>query len=122
VDEALVQYITYIYYLERYGNGEGYIDSWRSRWQRVADADIPIGMPAGDYHGAEYSGIVYGRGPLFFYQLEEDYGLEMVLSAIQAYYQDHQWDNAYTADLRKALEDSCGCDLESYFEDWVYSD
>jgi len=120
VDEALVQYMTYIYYLDRYGDGSGYVDSWKFRWNRVENADIPIGMPAGDYHGAEYSGIVYGRGPLFFYELEKDYGLETVMSAIESYYDDFLWKNAGTEDLRTALEGACDCDLGNYFEDWVY--
>ncbi len=120
VDEALVQFMTYIYYLDRYGDGSGYVDSWRFRWNRVENADIPIGMPAGEYHGAEYSAIVYGRGPLFFYELEMDYGLETVMSAIESYYDDFLWGNAGTEDLRDALEGACDCDLGEYFEEWVY--
>ena len=120
VDEALVQYLTYIYYLDRYGNGSGYVDSWESRWDRVADADIPIGLPAGEYHGAEYSGIVYGRGPLFFYELEKEYGLDMVMSAIQDYYQENLWGIGYADEIQDALERSCGCDLSAEFAEWVY--
>ena len=120
VDEALVQYMTYIYYEDRYGDGGGYVDSWRSRWSRVENADIPIGMPAGEYHGAEYSAIVYGRGPLFFFELEKKFGQETLLAGIQNYYQDHLWKNGYTEDLRSALEDACGCDLGTEFNKWVY--
>jgi hypothetical protein len=121
VDEALTQYVTYIYYLDRYGEGSGYIDSWKYRWSRVENADIPIGMPAGEYHGAEYSGIVYGRGPLFFYELEKDFGLETVMAGIESYYDEFLWKNAGTEDLRNALEEACDCDLGTYFEKWVYS-
>lgn len=120
VDEALTQYMTYIYYLKRYGSGEGYVDSWRGRWSRVENADIPIGLPAGEYHGAEYSAIIYGRGPLFFYELEKKYGLDTVMAGVQNYYQDHLWQNGYTEDLRAALEDACDCDLSSEFDEWVY--
>lgn len=122
VDEALVQYLTYIYYLDRYGSGQGYVNSWRSRWVSVENAEVPIGMPAGEYQGREYSSIVYGRGPLFYYELEKDYGLETVMSAITSYYQDFQWGNGGTEDLRTALEEACECDLSSYFEEWIYSD
>ena len=120
VDEALVQYMTYIYYEDRYGDGDGYVDSWKSRWSRVENAMIPIGMPAGDYHGAEYSAIVYGRGPLFFYEIELKYGMDTVMSGVRNYYQDHLWGNGYTEDLRAALEDACDCDLSSEFNTWVY--
>ena len=120
VDEALVQYMTYIYYLERYGGGDGYVESWKNRWSRVEYADIPIGMPSDEYYDAEYGAIVYGRGPLFFLELENKYGLDTVMSAVQNYYQDHLWQNGYTEDLRAALEYACDCDLESEFKEWVY--
>lgn len=120
VDEALVQYTTYIYYEERYGDGSGYVDSWKGRWSRVENADVPIGMPASEYHGAEYSGIVYGRGPLFFYELEKKYGQDTVMTAVRNYYQDYLWDNGTTEGLRSALEDACDCDLSAEFNEWVY--
>ena len=120
VDEALVQYLTYIYYLDRYGDGSGYVDSWDYRWSQVEHADIPIGLPAEDYHGAEYSGIVYGRGPLFFLDLEKKFGLDMVMGAVQNYYQENLWGIGYTEEIRAALEDSCDCDLNAEFEEWVY--
>ncbi|RLC98128.1 MAG: hypothetical protein DRI46_11880 [Chloroflexi bacterium] len=120
VDEALVQYLTYIYYLERYGDGSGYVDSWNSRWSRVDFADIAIGMNAGNYQGQEYGAIVYGRGPLFFLELEKQYGLNMVMDAVRSYYQDNIWGIGYCEEIRAALEESCGCDLSAVFEEWVY--
>ncbi len=120
VDEALVQYLTYIYYLDRYGDGSDYVDSWEYRWKRVEKADIPIGLPAGEYHGAEYSAIVYGRGPLFFLELEKEYGLDMVMTAIRNYYQENLWGIGYADELRAALEEACACDLSAEFEEWVY--
>ena len=121
VDESLTQYVTYIYYEERYGDGGGYVDSWMGRWSTVEHAEIPVGLPAGEYQGREYSGIVYGRGPLFFWALEQDYGQETILSAIKSYYADFLWGNAGTEDLRNALEGACDCDLSEYFEEWIYS-
>ena len=120
VDEALVQYMTYIYYLDRYGSGDGYITSLQSRWNRVGFADIPIGKPAGEYNGAEYGAIVYGRGPLFFLELEKQYGLEVVMDAFQEYYQDNLWGIGYGEEVQAALEEACGCDLSAAFDEWVY--
>ena len=97
LDEALVQYLTYIYYLDKYGNGDGFVDSWYRRWSYVSYAEIPIGMPAGMYYDYEteinsYGAIVYGRGPLFFLELEEVVGLDVLMSAIRNYYQDTLWE------------------------------
>jgi len=120
VDEALVQYMTYIYYLDKYGSGQGYIDSWIGRWNRVENADIPIGMPAGEYEGAEYGAIVYGRGPLFFLELEHELGLDTVMAAIENYYDTYLWENASGEDLRAVFEETCECDLTEQFEEWIY--
>ncbi len=120
VDEALVQYLTYIYYLDRYGSGQGYIDSWLGRWERVGNADIPIGMPAGEYEGQEYGAIVYGRGPLFFLELEGELGLDNVMAAVENYFDTYLWENASGEDLRAVFEEACGCDLSEQFEEWVY--
>ncbi len=120
VDEALVQYMTYIYYLDKYGSGQGYIDSWIGRWARVENADIPIGMPAGEYEGAEYGAIVYGRGPLFFLELEHELGLDTVMAAIENYYDTYLWENASGEDLRAVFEETCECDLTEQFEEWIY--
>ena len=120
VDEALVQYLTYIYYLDRYGSGQGYIDSWIGRWNRVGNAPIPIGMPAGEYEGQEYGAIVYGRGPLFFLELEYELGLKTVMSAVENYFDTYLWENASGEDLRAVFGDACGCDLTEQFEEWIY--
>ena len=73
LDESLTQYVTYLYFLDTYGAqaAEGFRQSFVGRWDRVGMADIPIGMPAGNYDGTEYGAIVYGRGPLFFERLAE---------------------------------------------------
>ena len=125
LDEAMVQYLTYIYYLDKYGNGDGYVDSWYSRWSRVYYEEIPIGMPAREYYddesgGTAYSAIVYGRGPLFFLELEQELGLDVLMSGIQNYYRDNLWEEGQPEDLREALEAACACDLSEYYEAWVY--
>ena len=48
LDEAIIQYITYLYYQDFRGPqaAEGFSSSWRDRWGRVDEAEIPIGLPA----------------------------------------------------------------------------
>ncbi|MBT3669620.1 MAG: M1 family metallopeptidase [Chloroflexi bacterium] len=122
IDESLTQYATYLYYLDSYGeNGAtGYLNSFDSRWERVDYADIPVGMPAGNYNGAEYGAIVYGRGPLFFSELENIIGLDTLSSAIQNYYQENLWGTTNVQILRDYIEEECNCDLGEYFENWIY--
>ena len=82
-------------------------------------------MPAGDYYDQEtgvnsYGAIVYGRGPLFFLELEEVMGLETLMSAIQVYYNNFLWEEGQPEEFRDVLESACDCDLGTYFNEWVY--
>jgi dienelactone hydrolase len=121
VDESLTQYITYLYFLDTYGAqaAEGFLQSFVDRWDRVDMADIPIGMPAGNYDGTEYSAIVYGRGPLFFERLAEEMGQETFDEYLRDYYQQKKWGIASGADLKSLAEEHCDCDLTALFAEWV---
>ena len=93
LDESLTQYITWLYYRDRYGDtaAEGFFQSFQGRWDRVEQADIPIGLPVSAYEGAEYSGIIYGRGPIFIRDLANVMGEEVFDTFLQDYYQTYQW-------------------------------
>jgi len=120
LDESLVQYATYQYYLDTYGKqaAEGFKESFHRRWERVAKEPVPIGMPAEDYSPLEYGAIVYGRGALFFEALAEEMGQEMLDSFLREYVDTFRWGIAEPDDLKVLAEQSCGCDLSQVFTDW----
>ena len=122
VDEAVVQYITGLYYADTYGEqvAQQYRASWDSRWERVNRADIPIGLPAGDYEGREYSAIVYGRGPLFIAALAEKMGQDIFDDFLRNYYQSHKWGIGTGEAFKQLAEKHCQCDLTPLFKEWVY--
>ncbi len=123
LDEALVQYITGLYYLDAAGGRafEGWSASWYDRWQRADMADIPIGLPSGDYSsGTEYGAIVYGRGPIFMDTLARDMGQETFDQFLRDYYQSHKWGIGTAENFEELAEEHCQCDLSSLFEAWVY--
>ena len=122
LDEAVTQYITYLYVLDQYGEAaaqQANIGNWEFRMGRINNEIIPIGLPANEYEGLEYSGIVYGRGPLFFLELENVYGQEIVIDALHEYFQDNIWEVGDEAELRASLEDACACDLSEMFAEWI---
>ncbi|HSG18662.1 MAG TPA: alpha/beta fold hydrolase [Anaerolineae bacterium] len=121
LDESLTQYVTYLYFLDTYGAqaAEGFRQSFVGRWDRVGMADIPIGMPAGNYDGTEYGAIVYGRGPLFFERLAEEMGQQTFDDFLRDYYQQNKWGIASGADLKSLAETHCDCDLTPLFAQWV---
>ncbi|MBN1978176.1 MAG: M1 family metallopeptidase [Anaerolineae bacterium] len=121
VDEAVVQYITGLYYRDTYGEAaeRSYRDSWEDRWARVGQADIPIGLPAVEYEGAEYGAIVYGRGPIFIALLEEEMGRETFDAFLRDYYESYKWDIGTGEAFKQLAEVHCACDLSPLFDAWV---
>jgi len=122
LDEAVVQYVTGLYYLDTYGESaaRSYRASWNSRWDRVDRADIPIGMPAGAYIDNEYGAIVYGRGPLFVTALAKEMGQEKFDEFLRDYYESHKWGIGTGDAFKQLAEGHCQCDLTALFEEWVY--
>jgi aminopeptidase N len=121
IDESLTQYMTMLYFLDVYGEQgeEGFRDSFYRRWDSIDGADIPIGLPAGEYEGSEYSGIIYGRGPLFFDALAEEMGEESFNAFLHNYYQANKWGISSGATIKAAAEEACGCDLSAIFAEWI---
>lgn len=122
LDEALTQYVTGLYFLDRYGQPgmDGYAGSWQGRWSRVDQQPIPIGLPAGSYQVKEYGAIVYGRGPLFVQALAEKMGQSTFDQFLKDYYLANQWGISSGAAFKRLAEKSCQCDLTPIFDEWVY--
>jgi aminopeptidase N len=122
LDEAMAQYATLLYWTDLYGQGgyEGFRGSLESRWERVEDADIAVGMPVASYTAKEYGAIVYGRGPLFVETLANRMGVRAFDAFVKDYYQTFKWGIATTEGFKHLAESHCRCDLTSLFEEWVY--
>ena len=124
LDESLTQYATWSYYAHKYGEPgqEGFGDSLEGRWARVEFAEVPIGLPADAYSGAEYGAIVYGRGPIFIDTLAQTMGQETFDAFMQDYNQVYRWEIATSGDFKTLAEMYCDCDLTQLFAEWVFLD
>jgi len=122
LDESLTQFATLQYFTDRYGasSADGFRASLEGRWARVENAKIPIGLPVAEYGGAEYSAIVYGRGPLFFVALKEEMGAEAFDQFLTDYTKTLSWEIATPETMQSLAEKHCACDLDSIFNEWVY--
>jgi len=122
LDESLTQFATLQYYTDLYGvNGaQGFRSSLESRWARVNNANIPIGLPVAGYQGGEYGAIVYGRGPLFFAALRDQIGNDAFDSFLKDYTEIFSWGISTPQQLQSLAEQHCSCDLQPIFDEWVY--
>ncbi len=123
LDESLTQFATLQYFTDEYGasGAEGFRSSLENRWASLGDAKIPIGLPVAAYTPAEYSAIVYGRGPLFFVALRDQMGAQSFDAFLKEYTESLSWGVATPALLQSLAAKHCACDLQPLFDQWVYS-
>jgi aminopeptidase N len=123
LDESITQFATLQYYEDQYGPqaAEGFKQSLDGRWSMVNYEKIPIGMPVASYDEQEYSAIVYGRGPLFFVALRDQMGVDAFNAFMKDYTGQLTWKIATPEFLQSLAEQHCSCELESLFQEWVYS-
>lgn len=121
LDESLTQYATLQYWRDVYGEA-AYRRARRvmqQRWDRVDDADIPLDLPVSAFNGATYSGIIYGRGPLFFEALAKAMGQDTFDAFLREYYRSLQWGISTTPEFERMAEQACACDLGELWQQWV---
>ena len=121
LDESLVQYITCQYFIDKYGEQaeQSCFNSMKARWDTINDEKIPLGEPVSYYSSAEYSAIVYGRGPFFFQALQQQIGTDAFNSMMQDYTSSYIWDIGTTEGFKQIAEQHCGCDLTPLFREWI---
>ncbi len=121
VDEAVVSYSTYRYYVTRYGQaaGDNYFSTFYDRFAGARE-NMPIGLPVAAYEDAEYGAFVYGRGPVFIRTLEEFMGRDVFDAFLRDYSARYRWENTDSDAFRSLAEEHCGCDLGQMFAEWVY--
>ena len=122
LDESLTQFATLQYYTDLYGvaGADGFRSSLEGRWERVGNAQIPIGLPVAGYSGGEYGAIVYGRGPLFFVALKAEMGTATFDTFIKEYTDANSWGIATPEGMQTLAEKHCACELDIIFQEWVY--
>jgi aminopeptidase N len=63
---------------------------------------------------------IYDKGAWILHMLRSRIGDEHWWAGIQEYYRKYMNSHASTADFRVEMESACGCDLEEFFEQWLY--
>lgn len=123
LDEAAATFATALYYeiSQGTGRGAGYLSELRAVVRNNRNAELPIGLPVGEYASVnEYAVMVYFKGALFFDALRQQLGDRGFESFLQAYYDQYHFGFADAAAFQDVAEDTCGCELDPLFELWVY--
>jgi len=122
IDESLAQLATWYYYLDTQGIGaaDAIERSFKARWQRVDNAEIPLGLPVRNYTPKQYSSIIYGRGPLFFLTLRNDIGADAFDRFLREIVRRFRWQVVTGADLRLAAAKAAGRSLDALWNSWIY--
>lgn len=86
----------------------------------AARTKLPVGLSIYSYGTWNpYYAAVYGRGAQFLHTLRGEIGDEAFFSGLRSYYATHKYGVAHSADVRAALEQSSGRDLDLLFTRWL---
>lgn len=124
VDEALAQYSTLIYYEDVRNSGSFILRNvFQGQYQRARNEgrDAVVNQPVSAFSEANYSAIVYGKGPLFFDAIRKKMGDEKFFAFLRAYYERYRYKIAVPDDVLKTAEESCACNLSVEYQTWITS-
>jgi len=99
--------------LGRHGEEDYYLDEYRQFMQIDARRRMPV--------AAEGSNNIYPKGALVLEMLKELLGPEAFWASIHRYLDAHALGNATTDDLRQAILEATGQNLDWFFNQWLYA-
>jgi aminopeptidase N len=123
LDEAAATYAEALYFERASFNATrtNFLADLRGVVRLRSTAELPIGMPVGEYPNAnEYAIIVYFKGALFFDELRLRLGEQSFKAFLQSYFNQNRYQIATAIDFQQAAEGVCECDLQALFDLWVY--
>jgi aminopeptidase N len=118
LQESFATYLASLYTGHRYGDAALLNDMWEGgvsalRLDSVSGRD-PIAGGKGKIAN------LYQRGARVLYMLERLLGEAPFWRGVRLFLARHGDGNAETADLKNALEDASGVELDWYFDQWIY--
>jgi aminopeptidase N len=98
--------------LGRQAEDDYYVDEYRQFMNIDARRRMPV--------AAIGSNNIYPRGALILEMLKKHLGEKPFWAGINRYLADHAYDNATTDDLRQAMLDATGQNLDWFWDEWIY--
>lgn len=128
IDEALTEYSTILYFREKYGEDtmmtmlkSMVVDDYVHTKQELDDGDESIAKGVDEFKdNREYSGIVYSKGAMMFYELEREVGRENFKKILQYYMSENKFKNVTGKDIKNITKSVTGEDYQEFFDKWLY--
>ncbi|MBN1678722.1 MAG: M1 family metallopeptidase [Anaerolineae bacterium] len=124
IDESLTSYSEYVYMRDVHGEdrAKDLRDSDRdiyNFYRGTGAPDLVLDLPVTSYVDNNYGVIIYVKGPLFYYELEQVLGREIFFDAVNHYFERNRYEVAKSADVLDAFEEATGEELDALFYQWV---
>ena len=125
LSEGVAQYAAALWVRE--SRGEGAFRQVLERFSRWAlryedEAPIQLGYRVGHLEGdaQAFRAVIYDKAAYVLHMLGGLVGEEAFGRGLRAYQEAHRFSKAGADDLREALEEASGKDLQAYFRDWIF--
>jgi aminopeptidase N len=126
ISEGLAVFMTAVWKENRWGR-EYYdreMQLARKRLQKAIDADFDVPLSwRGEYPSLEMKrAIAYSKGALFFDELRQRLGPELMVEAMRSFTRRHAAGVATSRNLQLSFESTSGKDLSDLFDEWVWGE
>ena len=123
LNEGFATFLSRKYRENKFGYDEGEYDRFgemrsyfyaNKKWARPTVHDhyyVPMDL---------FDGHVYAKGSLILNMMQDHLGDDAFIRAVQHYTKVNQHKNVETQDLKKAIEETTGQNLDWFFKQWVY--
>lgn len=115
LNEGFAEFMPGQYWTSRLGAHAGE-DYYADEYRQFMSIDHRKRMPL----ASDGSNNIYPKGALVLEMLKGYLGPEPFWASLHRYLTVHQYDNATTDDLRQAILDATGENLDWFFDEWIY--
>jgi aminopeptidase N len=122
LNEGFATFLAQLWEEHEYGADNAAYARWRGQaaWRRQGRLyTVPI-VNRDFKNSMDFAGNIYGKAGLVIEMLREQMGDDAFFHGLQHYLEVNRLKTVVTADLVKALEDSSGKNVDSFFDQWIY--
>jgi len=124
LSEGFATYLTDLYFLETQGEAT-FHKRLKNERNKVIRFYKNQQTPVVDTQTKNYLRLLnansYQKGAWFLHMLRNKIGDKLFWKGIRAYYKEYQFSNANTDDFRKVIEAVSGKNLNTFFNDWLFT-